>query len=212
MMRYFLCVGAFSVIGCFGAIATPVSEVAELNGVQCSPLTEAGEWKKEIKELLSAQVVAGKPYLTRVSQALEAVNQDQVDPETLYNVSSVIRMSICDFPTQYQPVLRQVVINLMLRAAIGGEKDAIYDIMDTYPLPQDLARVSVSEEKGKLSVDDFNAIREDLEESDVDEVSDAEQLKEIVKNALSKAKSAPSSPVKSSLEASVSKVHSDSEI
>ena len=212
MMRYFLYISVFIVIVCFSAIAVPVSEIAKLNGVQCSPLTASDGWRKEIRELLSTPAIAGKPYLTRVSEALDSVNQAQVDSKTLCSVSSTIRMSICDFPTQYQPVLRRIVFNLTLRAAMEGEKDAIYDMMDTYPLKQDLMYVSVGEGDEKLSTDDFKKIRESLEESDIDETFDAIQLKEIVGNALSKAKSAPNSPIASSREASIREVHSDSDI
>ncbi len=211
-MRYFLYISTFAVIVCFSTIAVPVSEVAKLNGVQCSPLTISGEWQKGIRELLSAPAIAGKPYLTRVSEALDSVNQAQVNSKTLYSVSSAIRMSICDFPTQYQAILRKIVINLALRAAMEGEKDAIYDMMDTYPLQQDLTYVSTGEEGEELSTDGFKEIRESLEESNIDETFDAEQLKEIVGNALSKAKSAPNSPVASLHGVPTREVHSDSEI
>lgn len=198
-MRYSLFIGTLAVSVCFSVVAIPVSEMAELNGVRCSPLTASSEWRKEIKELLSAPAMSGKTYLTRVSEALESVNQVQVDSKTLYDASSTMRMSICDFPVQFQSVLRKIVINLMLRAALEGEKDAIYDMMDTYPLQQDLTYVSTGEGGEELSTDDFKEIRESLEESDIDETFDAEQLKKIVGNALSKVKSASNSPVSSPL-------------
>lgn len=209
-MRYFLYISTFAVIVCFSAIAVPVSESAKLNGVQCSPLTASDGWKKEIRELLSAPAIAGKSYLTRVREALDSVNQAQVDSKTLYTVSSTIRMSICDFPTQYQPVLRQVVINLTLRAAMEGEKDAIYDIMDTYPTNQTLEGV-VLDEKGKcLSIDDFAKIREGLEEEGphIDDAENSQQLKDILERVISKAKSAPNSPVRSLIN-NEGLVHSD---
>ncbi len=211
-MRCSLFIGALAVSACFSVVAIPVSEVAKLNGVQCSPLTISDEWREEIRGLLNATDISGKPYLIRVSEALETVNQAQVGSKTLYGVSSTIRMSICDFPTQYQAILRKIVINLVLRAAMEGEKDAIYDMMDTYPLQQDLTYVSTGEEGEELSTDDFKEIRESLEESDIDETFGAEQLKEIVGNALSKAKSAPNSPVASLHEVPTKEVHSDSEI
>lgn len=199
MMRYFLYISVFVVIVCFSAIAVPVSEIAKLNGVQCSPLTASDGWRKEIRELLSTPAIAGKPYLTRVSEALDSVNQAQVDSKTLYSASSTIRMSICDFPIKYQPVLRQIVVNLTLRAAMEGEKDAIYDMMDTYPSPQDLMYVSIVEGNKELTTDDFAEIRKNLEETDVDEMHDTEQLKKIVEKALARAKSAPNSPGSSPL-------------
>lgn len=184
----------------FSDITIPVSEIAELNGVQCSPLIVSGEWRQEIRTLLSNPALASKPYLNRVKEALEAVNQAQVDSNSLYIASSTIRMSICDFSTQYQSVLRKMVNNLTMRAAMEGEKEAVYDLMDTYPLPQDLAYISVNEEERVLSINEFKAIRENLEEAEVYNVCDAGQLKEIVKNALSKARSTHSSLITSSRE------------
>jgi len=118
---------------------------------------------------------------------MEAVNQDKISPQILYSSSMTIRTSICDFPTQLQHILRRIVFNLTLRTAMEGEKDAIYDLMDTYPSQQDLEYVFVDKEKRRLSVDDFRRIREYLEEEDVGGVDDTEQLKKIVKDALSAA-------------------------
>ena len=210
-MRYSFFIGAFAVISCFSVVAVPVSEVVELNGVQCSPLKVSGKWKTEIGELLCASDIAGEPYLTRVSNALDKASQAQVSPKSLHSVLSDIRMSICDFPVKYQSILRRVVVNLTLRAAMEGEKYAIYDMMDTYPSQEYLAYIYVKEGGRALSVDEFSVIREYLEEEDIDEVYDTEQLKEIVKNALSKARSAPNSLPVSPREGSPREVRSDSE-
>ncbi|OUM56487.1 hypothetical protein PIROE2DRAFT_18896 [Piromyces sp. E2] len=80
-----------------------------MNGEQRSPLIESGEWRKESRELLNTPTLVSKPYLTRVSKALEAVNQAQVTPPR----------PLMEGEKRY--------------------KDAIYDTMDTYPSQQDLA-------------------------------------------------------------------------
>lgn len=211
-MRYSFFIGAFAVISCFSVVAVPVSEVVELNGVQCSPLKVSGKWKTEIGELLYASDIAGEPYLTRVSNDLDKVSQAQVSSQGLRSVLLNIGMSICHFPIKYQPVLRRVLVNLTLRAAMEGEKYAIYAMMDTYPSQRYLSYIYVKEEGRELSVGEFSVIREYLEEADIDEVYDTEQLKEIVKNALSKAKSVPNSLPMSPREDSPREVHSDSEI
>eukprot|EP00833_Pecoramyces_ruminatium_P013051 jgi/Orpsp1_1/1187083/evm.model.d7180000055298.1 len=77
-----------------------------MNGVLCSPLTSY-ECNREIEELFNNSDIAGSSYLARVINAMEAVNQDQVSPQILYNSSSTIRMSICDFPTHLQHILRR---------------------------------------------------------------------------------------------------------
>lgn len=157
----------------------------EQNGVICTRLKEGtGSWEKEVADLLSNEEIKEKPYFKRVKNELDKIS-NYSDSQHLYNALSVIRMSICDFPVKNQPVLRKIVNNLMLRAAIEGTKDAIYDIIDTYPSQQDLEYIRVN--KGVvLSIEDFTAIRESLEDSDVDDIDDTDQLKVIVSNALSK--------------------------
>lgn len=178
-----------TVIVCSSTVAFAMSEVAEMNDVLCSPLinVKSYEWNREIEKLSNASNVAGTSHLARVINAMEAVNQNQVSPQILYSSSSTIRMNICDFPTQLQYILRRIVNSLTLCAAMEGEKDAIYDLMDTYPSQEDLTYVFVDKEKRRLSVDDFKKVREYLEEADVSEVYDTEQLKKIVRNALSAA-------------------------
>jgi len=211
-MKYILFVGALGISSCFNIVAVPVSEIAEFGGVQCAKLIESVKWKTEIQELLNGSDVVGKPYLNRVSEALGTINQAQVDSKTLYDVSSIIRMSVCDFPIQYQSVLRKIVINLSLRAAMEGEKEAIYDIMDMYPSQNELEYVNKNENE-KLSIEDFGSIRENLADVDIGEIEDIDNLKKIVKDALSrKSNSAPTSPVSFHGNTQKRETHSDSEL
>ena len=192
-------------------LADPVLQSdVKLNGIICTRLKEGTRsWEKEIADLLSNEKIQEKTYLKRVKNELDKIS-DSSDSQSLYNASSVIRMSICDFPVKDQPVLRKIVNNLMLRAAIEGTKDAIYDIMDTYPSQQDLEYILV-DKKIVLSTESFTAIRESLEESDVDDIDSTAQLKVIVGNALSKANSAPNSLVGSPRDVTRT-IHSDSEM
>ena len=192
-------------------LADPVLQSdVKLNGIICTRLKEGtGSWGKEIADLLSNEKIQEKTYLKRVKNELDKIS-DSSDSQSLYNASSAIRMSICDFPVKDQPVLRKIVNNLMLRAAIEGTKDAIYDIMDTYPSQQDLDYILV-DKKMVLSTESFTAIRESLEESDVDDIDSTERLKVIVGNALLKASSAPNSLVVSPRDDVTRTIHSDPE-
>ncbi|ORX77795.1 hypothetical protein BCR32DRAFT_328780 [Anaeromyces robustus] len=75
-----------------------------------------------------------------------------------------------------------------------GDKDALYDIMDTSQSPQDLAYVSINfgneevNSEKELPLEIFKAIGQNLEELDINEVDDedTEGLKEIFKQAILK--------------------------
>lgn len=167
----------------------------EFEGIRCLPLKDiSGNWNIEINNVINAKKNLGKSYLTRVVRALENLNSDCFDSKRWSNALTDIRTSICDFPTQYQLTLRKVMINLMFRAAMKGDKDALYDIMDTSQSPQDLAYVSINfgneevNSEKELPLEIFKAIGQNLEELDINEVDDedTEGLKEIFKQAILK--------------------------
>ncbi len=215
-MKYFFTNLAFVLACCFNYNSVEAEPVLQswiaFDVIRCAPLQHKdGRWNDAIDALLNAPDIQKKPYLVVVSNVLDKINHDQVDSKDLYNASLEIEMSVCSFPTKYHAVLRGVINNLILRAAMGGEKDAVYGLRDTFPTQQELNYIYG--ENIPLSVDYFTKIREGLEEeeSHIDDAENSQQLKDILKRVISKAKSAPNSPVPSPIKSERLR-HSDSDI